>query len=108
MPDLCTERDTPGGCPPSDPAVRFFRALSDPTRLRLLEFIMENERTAAECKAHVRISQPRVSVHLSLLVTCGYVLVRRERRILRYRVADPRIRELIGLARTLAADNAVA
>ncbi|MFD4402307.1 ArsR/SmtB family transcription factor [Nocardia sp. NPDC058499] len=87
------------------PTARFFQALSDPTRLRLLEFILAAERTAAECMAHTGISQPRVSVHLSSLTACGYVRVRRRGRILRYTVGDPRVRELIGLARALAADH---
>lgn len=90
---------------PTDPTVRCFRALSDPTRLRLLEFILAGERTAAECKDHVGISQPRISVHLSVLVECGYVFARREGRTLHYRIGDPRVRELIGLARLLAHDK---
>ncbi|UGY94612.1 ArsR/SmtB family transcription factor [Streptomyces gobiensis] len=95
-------------CPHSDTVARFFRALSDPTRLRLLEFILAGERTSADCVAHARISQPRVSVHLSCLVDCGYVVARRDGRKLRYSVGDSRVADLIVLARSLAADNAAA
>jgi len=99
---------TDTGCSHTDTVARFFRALSDPTRLRLLEFIMRGERTSAECVEHAGISQPRVSVHLSCLVDCGYVTARRDGKKLRYSVGDPRVVDLVVLARALAADNAAA
>ncbi|MER5936465.1 metalloregulator ArsR/SmtB family transcription factor [Streptomyces sp. NPDC001928] len=95
-------------CTHLDTTARFFRALSDPTRLKLLEFILRGERTAADCVAHAGISQPRVSIHLSCLVDCGYVTARRDGRKLRYTVGDPRVADLVLLARSLAADNATA
>lgn len=102
---LATE---PVACTHLDTTARFFRALADPTRLKLLEFILRGERTAAECVEHAQISQPRVSVHLSCLVDCGYVTARRDGRRLRYSVGDPRVVDLVVLARSLAADNATA
>jgi DNA-binding transcriptional ArsR family regulator len=84
---------------------KFFRALGDPTRLRLLEFLLHEEHTVTECVAHVGLSQGRVSSHLACLYGCGYVDVRREGRKAYYRVADPRVADLIMLARALAADN---
>lgn len=85
---------------------KFFRALSDPTRLRLLEFLMDEEHTVTECVAHVSVSQGRVSSHLACLADCGYVDVRRVGRHAFYRVTDPRVAEIIRAARTFAADNA--
>ncbi|MGH6656413.1 MAG: ArsR/SmtB family transcription factor [Actinocrinis sp.] len=96
------------GCSHTDTVARFFRALSDPTRLRLLEFVLRGERTSAECVEHAGISQPRVSIHLSCLVDCGYVAARRDGKKLRYSVGDPRVADLLVLARALAADNASA
>jgi DNA-binding transcriptional ArsR family regulator len=49
-----------------------------------------------------------VSTHLGCLSDCGYVQVRRAGRFAYYRVADPRVAELVLLARGLAADNAAA
>lgn len=95
-------------CTHQDTVAKFFRALSDPTRLRLLEFILRGERTSAECVECAGISQPRVSVHLSCLVDCGYVTARRDGKKLRYSVGDPRVADLVVLARSLAADNATA
>jgi DNA-binding transcriptional ArsR family regulator len=111
MPTLATLNPaaTPdSGCSHTDTVARFFRALSDPTRLRLLEFILRGERTSAECVEHAEISQPRVSVHLSCLVDCGYIAARREGKKLHYSVGDPRVADLVVLARSLAADNAAA
>jgi DNA-binding transcriptional ArsR family regulator len=87
---------------------KFFRALGDPTRLRLLEFLLDTEHTVTDCVAVAGLSQGRVSTHLGCLADCGYVQVRREGRFAYYRVADPRVAQLVMLARSLAADNAAA
>jgi DNA-binding transcriptional ArsR family regulator len=87
---------------------KFFRALGDPARLRLLEFLLHQEHTVSECIAHLGLSQGRVSTHLACLSDCGYVQLRRAGRFAHYRVTDPRVAELVMLARSLAADNAAA
>jgi DNA-binding transcriptional ArsR family regulator len=98
---------------PTDPTgvemvAKFFRALGDPARLRLLEFLLHDEHTVTECVAHVGLSQGRVSTHLGCLSDCGYVQLRREGRFAYYRVTDPRVADLVMLARALVADNAAA
>jgi len=50
---------------------KFFRALGDPTRLRLLEFLLHDEHTVTGCVAHVGLAQSGVSTHLSSLADCG-------------------------------------
>lgn len=95
----------PGG---AEMVAKFFRALGDPARLRLLEFLLHDERTVTECVAHIGLSQGRVSSHLACLADCGYVRVRREGRFAYYQVSDPRVADLVLLARSLAADNAAA
>jgi DNA-binding transcriptional ArsR family regulator len=87
---------------------RFFRALADPTRLRLLEFLLPGEHTVSECVEQAGLSQGRVSAHLACLADCGYVQTRREGRFAYYRVSDTRVADLVLLARALAADNASA
>lgn len=98
---------------PSDPngvemVAKFFRALSDPVRLRLLAYLLHEEHSVSECVAEIGLSQGRVSTHLGCLADCGYVEVRREGRFAFYRVVDPRVAELVLLARSVAADNASA
>jgi DNA-binding transcriptional ArsR family regulator len=98
---------------PAEPAGRavlakFFRALGDPTRLRLLEFVLHEEKTVSQCTEHVGLAQGRVSTHLACLADCGFVQLRRDGRFAYYRVADPRVAELVLLARALSADNVAA
>jgi DNA-binding transcriptional ArsR family regulator len=95
----------PGGV---EVVARFFRAPGDPFRLRLLEFLLGGEHTVSECVRHIGLSQGRVSSHLACLAGCGYVEGRREGRFTRYKVADPRVADLVVLARSMAADNAAA
>jgi ArsR family transcriptional regulator, cadmium/lead-responsive transcriptional repressor len=104
-PDLALLPDAGSGV---EMVAKFFRALGDPVRLRLLEFLLSAEHTVSECVRHVGLSQGRVSVHLACLADCGYVQVRRSGRFAYYQVADPRVADLIMLARSLAADNAAA
>lgn len=95
----------PGGV---EMVAKFFRALGDPVRLRLLEFLLRDEHTVTECVEHIGLAQSRISTHLGCLSDCGYVAVRRAGRFAHYRVVDPRVAELVLLARALAADNAAA
>jgi DNA-binding transcriptional ArsR family regulator len=96
---------------PADPAgrdllARFYRALGEPTRLALLAFCAESERTGNECVDHAGLSQGRVSAHLGCLVSCGLLEVRRAGRFAYYQVTDPRVSELVGLAASMVADHA--
>jgi DNA-binding transcriptional ArsR family regulator len=87
---------------------KFFRALADPSRLRLLQFLLTEEHSVGECVEHIGLAQGRVSSHLACLADCGYVQARREGRRTLYRVGDPRVAELVMYARSLAADNTAA
>lgn len=96
---------------PSDPAGRavlskFFRALGDPNRLRLLEILLEGEKSVGECVESLGIAQSRVSTHLACLADCGFVESRREGRFAFYRVSDQRVSSIVALASSMAADNA--
>lgn len=84
---------------------KFFRALGDPTRLRMLEAVMDEEKNVSELVRITGSPQGRVSSHLACLRWCGYVTTRREGRNVYYRVTDPRVRRLIGLASQLVRDN---
>src|SRR5690348_67607 len=83
---------------PADLAARFFRVLGDPTRLRLLSLLLDaptGERSVGELVTALDVPQSRVSTHLSCLRWCGLVQARREGKQVYYRVADPRIRDLL-------------
>jgi DNA-binding transcriptional ArsR family regulator len=104
-------RRTPPLEVPDDPAgrellARFYRALGDPTRLSLLAFCAEAERTGNECVTHAGLSQGRVSAHLACLVSCGLLSVRRQGRYAYYQTTDPRIAELVAAGAGLVAEHA--
>lgn len=85
---------------------KYFRAFGDPTRLRILEALTKGERSVGELVELIGAPQPKVSSHLACLRWCGFVESRREFRTVHYRIADPRVEEMIGLARSLLSDNA--
>ncbi len=85
---------------------RFFRGLDDPTRVLLLELLLEGEQTVSELVARVGSPQGRVSTHLGCLRHCGYVKTRRDGRSVYYRLADERVRALLRIAQELMADHA--
>ncbi|MBC5660146.1 winged helix-turn-helix transcriptional regulator [Anaerosacchariphilus sp. NSJ-68] len=51
-----------------------FKALSDPTRRRILELLTERDMTAGEIADCFDISKPSISHHLSVLKASGLVL----------------------------------
>lgn len=84
-------------------SARLFAALSDPTRLLLLEAIHKAGRMgASECVMRSGLSQGRTSVHLACLVSCGLLSVEKAGRRRFYRIADPRIPGLLAKAGVLA------
>jgi len=88
---------------------RFFHGLSDLTRLRIVEILLdEGEQNVWQLVEALGQSQDRVSNHLACLRWCGYVDSRREGMYVYYRVSDPRVRQLIALARSIIAENATA
>ena len=90
----------------TDLVAKYFRALGDPSRLRILELLRDNgELSVGELVTALRVSQPKVSNHLACLRWCGFVETRREHRVVFYRIADARVEELLGLGRALLADN---
>jgi ArsR family transcriptional regulator, cadmium/lead-responsive transcriptional repressor len=91
----------------TDLVAKYFRALGDPTRLRLLRLLQaEGELSAGELTRRLGQPQPKVSNHLACLRWCGFVATRRQHRVIYYRLADQRVAALLELADGLLADNA--
>jgi len=78
---------------------RYFRVLGDPTRLRIVAALLERERTVSELAGLAGAPRGRVSNHLACLRWCQVAQARRQGREVVYRITDPRIGEVIGLAR---------
>ncbi len=51
-----------------------FKALSDPTRRRILELLSDRDMTAGEIAACFDISKPSISHHLNTLKSAGLVI----------------------------------
>jgi len=76
-----------------------FRALADPTRLRLLNLIADREICVCYFVGILRISQPKVSRHLAYLRRAGIVAARREGRWMHYRLVVPSDLVIAGILR---------
>jgi len=68
--------------------VRLLGALADPTRLRILSALRENELSVAELQEVLGIGQSRISNHLSQLKSVGLLRDRREGQKAYYRRAE--------------------
>jgi len=60
------------------PLLDVFRALADPSRLRIVQLLREMELSVGEIAQVLGQSQPRVSRHIKVLVDAGLALKRRE------------------------------
>lgn len=74
-----------------------FRALGDPSRLRLLHVLMQGERSVGELEQATGLGQASVSRHLAVLRREGLVARRAEGNRALYRIVDPTVRRLCAL-----------
>lgn len=74
------------------PVSRLFKALSDPTRLRIVALLAHEELCVCHVEGALGLSQPLISRHLAVLRNAGVVSHRREGSWVYYRLekqADP-------------------
>ncbi len=117
-PAVVVQRDAPGvtggaeaqlSASDAELYARFFRVLSDPTRVRLLHLLLdapEAGRTVSELVAAIGAPQGRISTHLGCLRWCGLVQPYREGKYVYYRITDPRVREILALGGAVMRDHA--
>lgn len=84
----------------------FFQGLSDPTRVRILELLVERPRTVTELQEALGLAQGRISSHLACLRWCGYVVALADGRYNRYQLVDERVRAILGDAESIVRENA--
>jgi ArsR family transcriptional regulator len=87
-----------------DRAARLFQALSDPTRLRLLQTLRQGERCVCDLMDATDAAQSRVSFHLRVLKDAGLILDRRAGRWVHYRIDPDALVEIGGLLSHLEPD----
>jgi SAM-dependent methyltransferase len=81
--------------------LKLLRALSDPTRLRIIALLHRDELSVHELQEITRMGQSRISTHLGLLHDSGLLQSRREGKRTFYRItadADPASKEFVQLA----------
>jgi len=78
-----------------DETARAFKALADPTRLRVLEVLSRGEHCVCEIQAHLDpLPQNLLSHHLRVLKEAGLVLAEKRGRWVHYRLNEPRLEAL--------------
>jgi len=78
-------------------ASEFLKALAHETRLLLLCYLAERERSVTELENILSLRQPTVSQQLARLRLDGLVTTRRDGKTIYYAIADERLHRVIGI-----------
>jgi len=92
-----------------DSALRRFRALADPTRLRILHLLHAGELCVCDLMGTLRVPQAKTSRHLAYLRSAGLVTCRKDGLWSYYslaRAVDPPHRKLLECLRSLPGNPA--
>ncbi len=73
--------------------VRFFKALGDETRLKIIGYLLENETCACDFIAMTKKDQTTISRHLKILVDAGVLDFDKTGRNKVYKIKDAIVRE---------------
>jgi ArsR family transcriptional regulator len=89
--------------------VRVMKALSDPSRVKLLKMLQQRVMCVCELQAALRLAQPTVSKHLKLLEEAGLVSRKKDGLWVNYTIADgnatPYAASLLGQLRHWLSDD---
>jgi ArsR family transcriptional regulator len=78
-----------------------FRALAHPTRVRVLEVLVDGEQSVGALADMLNLDLPPLSQQLGVLRNAHIVTTRREGSMVFYRVTDPRMSQLLVTAKQL-------
>lgn len=82
---------------------KLFRGFADPTRLAILENLLDGERSVGEIAQATETSLANVSAHLACLAGCGLVQGEKRGKYVYYRLQERRVRDLMKLAEGILA-----
>jgi len=85
----------------------FFKALSHPARIKILEILGTDELSVTELQDHLGIESSSVSQHLTVLRHKNIVESRKAGTTVYYRVRDPEILELLDVARRIFTNHLI-
>jgi DNA-binding transcriptional ArsR family regulator len=77
------------------------RAMAHPLRLKILCLVNNQELSVLEIVDAVGTSQSNISQHLAVLRDTGILAARKDANKVFYRIADPRVLEMISLTRRI-------
>ena len=80
---------------------RFFKALAHPARIRILEILVNGDRTVYELQEALTLEQASVSQQLAVLRNQGIVNAEKEGLTVRYSLRDPLVGQLLEVARRI-------
>lgn len=110
---MAARRQSAKASPPSTEAVhvrsdpvyvvkaQLFRVLGHPVRIRMLELLIDGERTVGQLQAELDLDSSGTSQHLAALRQQGVLDSRRAGTSVYYRVRDPRVSQLLAVARQI-------
>jgi DNA-binding transcriptional ArsR family regulator len=100
--------------PPPDPAslhvrsdpvyvakAQLFRVLGHPVRIRILELLVNGERTVGDLQVELELDSSGTSQHLAALRQLGVLESRRAGTSTYYRLKDPRVSQLLAVAKQI-------
>ena len=73
-----------------------FKALSDPTRRKILRLLQEKDMTAGEIAEHFAMTKPSISHHLNMLKQAKLVLDERKGQHIIYSLNTSVVQEMVG------------
>lgn len=81
------------------------KAISDPNRLLIIDYLMGGERCACKILEQLRISQPTLSHHMKILCDNDIVRARKDGKWMHYSLNGDKFDELLGLLETFSKVN---
>lgn len=72
-----------------------FKALADPTRLRIIEFLLPGEQCVCEIIPHTGRAQSTVSLQLAKLESLGILTSRRDGKKIFYHISNDKVKKIL-------------
>lgn len=77
--------------------IKFLKALSDETRIKILQYLIDGEKCACSFVFPIKKAQPTVSQHLKILEDAGIVESRRDGVNIWYRLKSKEAKRIMGI-----------
>lgn len=77
----------------------FFKTLGHPARIRVLELLVQDDRSVGELQREVGLELSHLSQQLAVLRRAGVVVTRKQGNSVIYSIASPDMAELLAVAR---------